>query len=81
MKDKPIPVPVPGGGDPKVRAIQEEQKRTVAKKENHPFSEQEKHGEQAQRRPPLNEQERKGASVQPHSSEQQPPREKTRKTA
>ena len=80
MKDKPVPVPFPGQ-DPRIHAIQEEQKRTVARKENHPFSEQEKHGDYAQRRPPLTEQEKKGASVQPHSSEQPPEQKSTRKTA
>jgi hypothetical protein len=30
----------------------EEQKRLARKKENNPFSEQEKHGEEAQHRPP-----------------------------
>jgi hypothetical protein len=37
---------------------------TSSKKQNNPFSEQEKHGDEAQRRGPRTEQEAQGGSVQ-----------------
>ncbi len=49
----------PGGDDAK---------RLPLKKEINPFSEQEKHGERAQRRNPQSDQEAKGNTVQPHTA-------------
>jgi hypothetical protein len=47
----------------------DEQKRQARKKENNPFSEQEKHGEEAQRREPKRGEEYQGnPSVQRHAS-------------
>lgn len=62
-----VPVPIPGGDDPEIQAKREreEQKEYAHKKENNPFSEQEKHGDEAQRRPPRTEQEYQGNKVQP----------------
>jgi hypothetical protein len=48
----------------------EEQKRQARKKENNPFSEQEKHGEEAQRRVPQNSSvTQNNGSVQPQASD------------
>jgi hypothetical protein len=48
----------------------EEQKRHARKKENNPFSEQEKHGEEAQRRAPQGSTvAQNDASVQPQASD------------
>ncbi len=48
----------------------EEQKRHARKKENNPFSEQEKHGEEAQRRAPQTSAiAQTNASVQPQASD------------
>jgi hypothetical protein len=48
----------------------EEQKRHARKKENNPFSEQEKHGEEAQRRAPQSSNvAQNNTSVQPQASD------------
>jgi alpha-D-ribose 1-methylphosphonate 5-triphosphate diphosphatase PhnM len=62
-----VPVPIPGGDDPEIQQKRdiEEQKAHARKKEHNPFSEQEKHGEEAQHRPPRTEQEYQGNKVQP----------------
>ena len=47
-----------------LRRHREKQEFGAGDKQNNPFSEQEKHGEEAQRRGPRTEQESKGGSVQ-----------------
>ena len=62
-----VPVPIPGGDDPEIqeKRDKEEQKAHAHQKEHNPFSEQEKYGDEAQRRPPRTEQEYQGNKVQP----------------
>jgi hypothetical protein len=45
--------------------VKDKRGKTDTKKQNNPFSEQEKHGDEAQRRGPRTKQEAKGGSVQP----------------
>ncbi len=55
------------------RPAGDDEKRLPNKKEINPFSEQEKHGEEAQRRRPESAQEYQGnTSVQPRSTESEP---------
>jgi hypothetical protein len=50
------------------RPADDDVKRLPHKKEINPFSEQEKHGEPAQRRDPQSDQEAQGNTVQPHTA-------------